>query len=183
MNDKKRLNSAFVGYEEICRSRRVLSAPVDITLLDLQNPSYPTQPHSVIANYSIYEAWYGSYPSTIFRLNINGNWTRPPEAVRITSRFAFHTNCSCEQLNDCKITQMEKNKIIAWKVGDYRIASSYSGTWKVPKFYQSTLISKVLLTETWIFKLEFNKSWKKRNTLIRTIHHFSIIYSELAELH
>ena len=78
---------------------------------------------------------------------------------------------------------MEKNKIIAWEVGDYRIASSYSGTWKVPKFYQSTLISKVLLTETWIFKLEFNKSWQKRNTLIRTIHHFSILYSELDELH
>ena len=37
------LNLAFVGYEEFCRSRRVLS------LLDLPNSSYPTQPHSIIA--------------------------------------------------------------------------------------------------------------------------------------
>ena len=29
------------------------SASVDNTLLDLQNSSYPTQPHSIIANYSI----------------------------------------------------------------------------------------------------------------------------------
>ena len=41
------LNSAFVGYEEFCRSRRCYpprpSAPVDHTLLDLQNSSNPTQ--------------------------------------------------------------------------------------------------------------------------------------------
>ena len=30
------------------------SASVDITLLDLQNSSYPTQPHSIIANYKYY---------------------------------------------------------------------------------------------------------------------------------
>ena len=29
------------------------SASVDNTLLDLQNSSYPTQPHSIIANYTI----------------------------------------------------------------------------------------------------------------------------------
>ena len=42
---KQLLNSAFVGYEEFCRSRRVLSpsASVDNTLLDLQNSSYPTK--------------------------------------------------------------------------------------------------------------------------------------------
>ena len=50
------MNSAFVGYEEFCRSRRVLSTSafglcVDNTLLDLQNSSYPTQPHSIIVNY------------------------------------------------------------------------------------------------------------------------------------
>ena len=46
-------NSAFVGCEELSRSRRVLSteAQVDYTLLDLLNSSYPTQPHSLIANY------------------------------------------------------------------------------------------------------------------------------------
>ena len=29
------------------------SASVDNTLLDLQNSSYPTQPHSIIANYAV----------------------------------------------------------------------------------------------------------------------------------
>ena len=46
------MNSAFVGYEELGRSRRVLST--DDTLLDLLNSSYPTQPHSLIAKYSLY---------------------------------------------------------------------------------------------------------------------------------
>ena len=45
------MNSAFEGYEESSRSRRVLST-WDNTLLDLLNSSYPTQPHSLIANYS-----------------------------------------------------------------------------------------------------------------------------------
>ena len=45
------MNSAFVGYEELSRSWRVLSAKVDNTLLDLLNSSYPTQPHSLIAKY------------------------------------------------------------------------------------------------------------------------------------
>ena len=35
-----------------CYPRRP-SASVDNTLLDLQNSSYPTQPHSIIANYYI----------------------------------------------------------------------------------------------------------------------------------
>ena len=39
-------NSADLG---VCYSPR-LSASVDNTLLDLQNFSYPTQPHSIIAN-------------------------------------------------------------------------------------------------------------------------------------
>ena len=42
------MNLAFVGYEELSRSRRVLSAEVDNTLLDLLNSSYPTQPHSLL---------------------------------------------------------------------------------------------------------------------------------------
>ena len=45
------MNSAFVGYEELSRSRRVLSTSADNTLLDLLNSSYPTQPHSLISNY------------------------------------------------------------------------------------------------------------------------------------
>ena len=34
------MNSAFVGYEELCRSQRV---SVDNTLIDLHNSSYPTK--------------------------------------------------------------------------------------------------------------------------------------------
>ena len=37
------MNEAFVGYEELSRSRRVLSAEVDNTLRDLLNSSYPTK--------------------------------------------------------------------------------------------------------------------------------------------
>ena len=43
------LNSAFVGYEELCRSRRVLSTSA---LPDLHNSSYPSESHSVIAKYN-----------------------------------------------------------------------------------------------------------------------------------
>ena len=43
------MNSAFGGYEELSRSRP--SASVDNTLRSLLNSSYPTQPHSLIANY------------------------------------------------------------------------------------------------------------------------------------
>ena len=49
------MSSAFVGYEELSRSRRALSAEVDNTpSVDLLNSSYPIQPHSVIANYYYY---------------------------------------------------------------------------------------------------------------------------------
>ena len=43
------MNSAFVGYEELYRSRRVLSAEVDNTLRDLHNSSYPKKAESLIA--------------------------------------------------------------------------------------------------------------------------------------
>ena len=46
---KQLLNSAFVGYEEFCRSW--ITPSVDNTFLDLQNSTYPTQPHSIIAKY------------------------------------------------------------------------------------------------------------------------------------
>ena len=39
------MNSAFVGYEELSRSRRVLS-----TSAEMLKSSYPSQPHSLIAN-------------------------------------------------------------------------------------------------------------------------------------
>ena len=39
------MNSAFVGYEELSRSRRVLS-----TSAEMLKSSYPYQPHSLIAN-------------------------------------------------------------------------------------------------------------------------------------
>ena len=45
------MNSAFIPYEELSRSQRVLSTSADNTLLDLLNSSYPTQPHSLIAKY------------------------------------------------------------------------------------------------------------------------------------
>ena len=41
------------GFPRI--SRRVLSAEVDVTLLDLLNSSYTTKPNSLIANY--YSSW------------------------------------------------------------------------------------------------------------------------------
>ena len=47
------MNSAFVGYEELSRSRRVLSTSADNTLLDLLNSSYPTQHYSLTAKYII----------------------------------------------------------------------------------------------------------------------------------
>ena len=49
-NNKTIIDSAFVAYEEFCRSQRVLSTLAN-TLLDLQNSSYPTQPRSIIAKY------------------------------------------------------------------------------------------------------------------------------------
>ena len=51
------MNSAFVRYEELSRSRRVLSTSADNTLLDLLNSSYPTQPHSLTANYVFTLSW------------------------------------------------------------------------------------------------------------------------------
>ena len=37
------MNSAFVGFEELSRSRRMLSTEADNTRLDLHNSSYPTK--------------------------------------------------------------------------------------------------------------------------------------------
>ena len=43
------MNSAFVGYEELSRPPSV----IHLGLLDLLNSSYPTQPHSLIAKYTM----------------------------------------------------------------------------------------------------------------------------------
>ena len=48
MNNKAIIEFGFRGG---CYPTRP-SAPVENTLLDLQNYSYPTQPHSIIAKYS-----------------------------------------------------------------------------------------------------------------------------------
>ena len=45
------MNSAFIGYEELSRSRRVLSTSA--FGLDLLNSSYPTQPHLLIGKYTL----------------------------------------------------------------------------------------------------------------------------------
>ena len=45
------MNSAFVGYEELSRSRWMLSTEAE-GFLNLLNSSYPTQPHSLIAKYA-----------------------------------------------------------------------------------------------------------------------------------
>ena len=45
------MNLTFIGYEELSRPRKVLSTSADNTFLDLINSPYPTQPHSLIANY------------------------------------------------------------------------------------------------------------------------------------
>ena len=52
MNNKAINEFGFrrIIYEEFSRSLRVLWTEVDNTLFDLLNSSYPTQPHSLIAN-------------------------------------------------------------------------------------------------------------------------------------
>ena len=45
-------NKAIIEFGFSCYPPRP-SASVDNTLLDLQNSSYPTQPHSIIAKYSV----------------------------------------------------------------------------------------------------------------------------------
>ena len=51
MSNKKLLNSAFESYQELWRSRKVLSASAkgstDNTLLDLHNSSKDTQPEFI----------------------------------------------------------------------------------------------------------------------------------------
>ena len=51
MNNKAIHELAFVGYEELSRSRRMLYTEAE-GLLDLLNSSYPARPHSLIAKYA-----------------------------------------------------------------------------------------------------------------------------------
>ena len=46
MNNKAVIEFGF------CTIRRILQISEGVILLDLQNSSYPTQPHSIIAKYS-----------------------------------------------------------------------------------------------------------------------------------
>ena len=93
------MNSAFVGYEELSRSRTVLpprsSASVDNTLLDLLNSSYPTQPHSLIAKFTVYmrgrmgayyTVWYCSQGSTHFGMI---QWKKPKDAMTAINASAL----------------------------------------------------------------------------------------------
>ena len=65
---KQLLNSSFVGYEEFCRFQ--ISASVDNTLLDLQNSSYPTQPHSIINKYRIICSFYLLFKAVAYMLRL-----------------------------------------------------------------------------------------------------------------
>ena len=61
MNNKAIIEWGWVGYEEFCSYLGACypsrpSASVDNTLLDLQNSSYPTRPHSIIAKYGWFTA-------------------------------------------------------------------------------------------------------------------------------
>ena len=58
------------------------SASVDNTFLDLQNSSYPTQPHSKIANYCIYCIAYLPNSRTISTLGMTPNFC--PTLRRVT---------------------------------------------------------------------------------------------------
>ena len=89
------MNSAFVGYEELSRSRRVLSTSADNTLLDLLNSSYPTQPHSLIAKFTVYmrgrmgayyTVWYCSQGSTHFGMI---QWKKPKDAMTAINASAL----------------------------------------------------------------------------------------------
>ena len=51
---KQLLNSAFVRWKELWRSWRMLSTSADNILLNLHYSSHPTQPHLIIAKYSLF---------------------------------------------------------------------------------------------------------------------------------
>ena len=91
MNDKAVIE---FGFRKIWRVLQISepSASVDNTFLDLQNSSYPTQPHSIIAKYS----------SRLIIL-INSNWVeseivftfyivRSVRSPEIEAKFEFYFN-------------------------------------------------------------------------------------------
>ena len=92
MNNKAIIvNSAFVGYEEFCRSRRMLStsASMDTALLDLQNSSDPTQPHSIIAKYLILRR-KGLEPTMMLQQHQNVNHRVYFVGCNIPAKFQEH---------------------------------------------------------------------------------------------
>ena len=61
-------NNEIVSFEELWRSRRVLSASAGNALLDLHNSSYNTKPHSLIVKYNIIIIDYCIYKRGVFCL-------------------------------------------------------------------------------------------------------------------
>ena len=57
------------------------SASVDNTLLYLQNSSYPTQPHSIIANYSPPTEWIMRKPNKSKMAGVNSRFASVPESI------------------------------------------------------------------------------------------------------
>ena len=86
---KQLLNSPFVGYEEFCRSRRMLStsASVDNTHLDLQNSSYPTQPHSIIAKYP--ESLFSEIATFVLHIAISSKGLKETTIKIVQNNFSF----------------------------------------------------------------------------------------------
>ena len=64
------------------------TASVDNTLLDLQNSSYPTQPHSIIAKYT-FKALHGAAPSYI--TDLIKPYT-PGRLLRSSNQFLLSTS-------------------------------------------------------------------------------------------
>ena len=75
MNNKTIIEFGFCRIGRGCYPPRP-SASVDNTLLDLQNSSYPTQPHSIIAKY-ILKQWIA--------LKARSDWL-----VKLRISFAFY---------------------------------------------------------------------------------------------
>ena len=98
------MNSAFVGYEELGRSWRVLSTSADNrhnTLLDLTNSSIPTQPHSLIPNYIIHwlifarfysfsVTWYQIAGRVLADLSSGAPWVKSTHSTKFGTHATVH---------------------------------------------------------------------------------------------
>ena len=97
------MNSAFVGYEELGRSWRVLSTSADNrhnTLLDRPNSSFPTQPHSLIPNYNplinfrailfISVTWYQIGGRILAELSSGAPWVESTHPTKFGNHATVH---------------------------------------------------------------------------------------------